>query len=401
MTTARRLSNQTALTLTVVGTAYLIFIFLGLPDGLLGVAWPSIRSAFGLAQGQMGVLLLASTSGFLITSFGTGRLISTFGIVAMLVAACVVRGAALAAMGISPTFWAMIAAAFCFGIASGAIDAGLNTYFAMNLSPRLMNWLHASFGLGATIGPILMTTLFSLGLAWRWGYVIVGVLQAALALVVIARAGDWQARAATGTYSQDGQSPVRENYRSTLRRPIVWVSILLFLFYAGMEVTAGNWSYSLFTEERGVSIAVAGFWVSVYWLSFTAGRIVFGFFADRLNVSHAIRSMLLIGAGATLLLWWNPVNWVGFVGLAIFGFAMAPIFPLLVSETPARLGAADATNAIGFQVGAASLGIALLPGLAGVLAENVSLAIIPPFMLICVIIIILLHEVAVRGHPSA
>ncbi|MBK8045684.1 MAG: MFS transporter [Anaerolineales bacterium] len=246
-TTDQRRPNLTAITLAVVVTAYAIFIVLGMPDGMLGVAWPSMRATFDLAQSQMGLLLLASTVGFLITSFGVGRLFSAFGVVGVLIVATIVRGAGLVSIGLAPEAWALFLSAFVFGLGSGAIDAGLNTYFAMNLSPRLMNWLHAFFGVGATLGPILMTAVLSLGAAWRWGYVIVGVVQAALAIAIFAKAGAWKARAETGTYAAESKVTKQKSYGATLRRPIVWLNIALFFFYAGLEVTAGNWSYSIFT----------------------------------------------------------------------------------------------------------------------------------------------------------
>ncbi|MBK8045683.1 MAG: MFS transporter [Anaerolineales bacterium] len=148
-------------------------------------------------------------------------------------------------------------------------------------------------------------------------------------------------------------------------------------------------------------MTLAGFWTSFYWASFTFGRFFFGFIADRVNVVNTVRLMLIIALISAALMWWNPVNWVGFIGLAILGFAMAPVFPLLISDTPARLGVADATNAIGFQVGAASFGIAILPGFAGVLAERVSLEAIPPFMVFAFILLIAMYEIAERGTARA
>jgi fucose permease len=392
-------SAQMSTMLVVVVTAYLIFIFLGIPDGMLGVAWPSMRANFGVDLGQMGVLLMASTVGFLITSFSVGRLIARLGIVGLLMIAVVVRGAALLGMGLSPEWWVLVAAAFCFGIGSGAIDASMNTYFAMNLSPRLMNWLHASFGLGATLGPILMTALLSAGFIWRAGYITVGLLQAALAILIFLRADAWEMRSeASGEVGRP--TLAHKSYASTLRRPLVWVNIALFLVYAGTEVTAGNWSYTIFTESRGIPVTVAGFWASLFWGSFTIGRFLFGLIADRVNVTNAIRVMILLALAGALMIWWNPVDWVSFAGLVIMGFAAAPIFPLLVSSTPARLGVADAANAIGFQVGAASLGIALLPGLAGVMAQGMGLEVIPPFMAFTTLLMLVLHEIAVRGKTE-
>jgi fucose permease len=379
--------------------AYAIFIVLGVPDGMLGVAWPSMQTTFGVALGQMGVLLLATTAGFIITSFSAGRLITRLGIARLLLISLLVRGASLAGIGLAPNWWLLIGAAFCFGVGSGAIDAGMNTYFAMNLSPRLMNWLHASFGLGATLGPLLMTTLLSAGLVWRWGYIILAFAHLVLALWVLLRADAWQPRTDTQATSHP-QPAVQKSYLATLSRPIVWVNIALFFFYTGTEVTAGNWSYTLFTAGRGVPVAVAGFWAAFYWGSFTFGRFVFGIIADRVNVVHAVRIMILLAITGAALMWWNPIDWVSFAGLALLGFALAPVFPLLISSTPTRLGLADATNAIGFQVGAASFGIAILPGLAGAIAERTSIEIIPPFLMTTGAIMFVLHEIAVRGQPE-
>lgn len=394
---AARNAQVARATLIVATTAFIIYVFLGIPDGMLGVAWPSMRQNFGVGQGQMGILLLASTIGFMLTSFAAGRLISWLGIVNLLILACVVRGGGLVGMAFAPDWWTLVAIAFLYGVGSGAIDAGLNTYFAVNLSPRLMNWLHASFGLGATIGPILMTALISSGLVWRWGYALVGIGQALLAILIIVRATDWRVVAHATAADRAGHPALpHRSLASTLARPLVWANIGIFFFVAGVEATAGNWSFTLFTESRGVAVAVAGFWTSFYWASFTLGRFLFGFIADRVNVVNALRLLLGVAVAAGLFLWWNPANWVGFLALAVLGFALAPIFPLLVSSTPQRVGVADATNAVGFQVAAASLGIAILPGVAGILTQRISPVVIPPYMILCTLALIGLYELAVR-----
>lgn len=384
--------------LIVIITAYLIFIILGVPDGMLGVAWPSMMKEFGVQNAQMGTMLLASTIGFLLTSFNTGRLVRWFGMSTLLVSSSVVRAVGLLGIALAPQWLVLVGAAFIFGLGSGAIDGGMNTYFAMKVrSARLMNWLHASFGLGATIGPIMLTALFGLGVIWRWGYVIVALLQLAMGLLVFLRAGDWQLRVAEE--ESDGQA-TRHSTRATLARPIVWVNIAIFFFYAGIEVTAGNWSYSLFTESRGVAPEVAGLLTGLYWGSFTAGRFFFGIVANRFAVVPTIRAMAVTSVVAAALITWNPVNWVSFAGLLILGFALAPVFPLLMTATPQRLGNADANNAIGFQVAAASFGIGVLPGLAGALADRTSLEIVGPFMVAGLVAMTLLHEVAVRYHQE-
>lgn len=380
----------------LVATAYVIFIVLGFPDGMLGVAWPSMMQQFQLQNAQMGTMLLVATTGFLLTSFNSGRLIGWFGIARLLVVSCIVRGVGLLGIALAPDWSLLVAAAFLFGVGSGAIDGGMNTFFAMRVrSPRLMNWLHASFGLGATVGPILLTSLFSLGLTWRWGYVLVATLQVLVGLVVLLRAGEWQMRAEEALAAG---APQRSTL-ATLARPIVWINIAIFFFYAGIEVTAGNWSYSLFTEVRGVSPELAGLLSSLYWGSFTVGRIFFGVVADRFSAISTVRAMGIMAFVAALLLWWNPINWVGFAGLLLLGFALAPVFPLLMTATPSRLGNADANNAIGFQVAAASFGIGVLPGLAGALADYSTLEAVTLFMVVGLLLVAILHELAVR-HPA-
>ena len=392
--TTRRASSSSVL--IVIVTAYLIFIVLGFPDGMLGIAWPSVMDTFRLQNAQMGTLLLTTTLGFLVTSFNVGRLISRFGITKLLIASNILRAAGLLGIALAPEWPLLVASAFFFGLGSGAIDGGLNTYFAMNLpSPRLMNWLHASFGLGATIGPIMLTALLSMGGVWRWGYMIVAAVQVGMGVLVWARASAWQAR--TDIPAVEVTTTHRSS-RATLSRPIVWANIAIFFCYAGIEVTAGNWSYSLFTEARGIAVAVAGFWASLYWGSFTLGRFFFGIVADRFAVIPTVRAMSLTAIAAALCIWWNPVDWVSFGALIVLGFALAPVFPLLITATPLRLGSGDANNAIGFQVAAASLGIGLLPGLAGFLADRFSLEIVGPFMVTGLIVMAILHEIAVRHH---
>lgn len=385
--------------LTIIMIAYLIFVVLGFPDGMLGVAWPSMMADFGVQNAQMGTMLLAATIGFLLTSFNTGRLMRWFDVSTLLMVSSVVRALGLLGIALAPQWLALVVAAFVFGVGSGAIDGGMNTFFAMRVrSPRLMNWLHASFGLGATIAPILLTALFSLGVAWRWGYVIVALLQLGVGAVIVLCAGDWRMEIAENATQA---STTRRRTRATLMRPIVWVNIAIFFCYAGMEVTAGNWSYSVFTEMRKVAPEVAGLMTGLYWGSFTVGRIFFGIVANRFAVIPTIRAMAVTGVVAAALFWWNPINWVGFAGLLILGFALAPVFPLLMTATPLRLGNADANNAIGFQVAAASFGIGVLPGLAGALADRVGLEIVGPFMVAGLLLMTVLHEVAVQSHHES
>lgn len=382
-----------------IGLAYSGFIVLGLSSGLLGVAWPSIRGEFQLSLDAVGALLIAMTVGSLLSSFSSGPVVSCIGAGSLLLAASVMTGAGLLGYSLAPTWWAMVLFGLLSGMGSGAIDSGLNTYFASNHSASLMNWLHASFGLGATLGPLVMTTVLNLGQSWRWGYVVAGVLQGLLALGFGLTLDQWRLAGAEPPGASPASPAGGVRAGDTLSLPAVWTGVALFFVLTGVETTAGQWSYTLFIEGRGVVPSTAGLWVSVYWGSLTVGRIVFGFVVDRLGVVSSLRGCMLGVMLGSALIWWNMTDLLGFLGLALIGFALAPLFPLLVLYTPKRLGAAHASNAIGFQVAAAGLGLALLPGLAGVLADSLGLESIGPFLLIASVAMFLLHEVIVSRKP--
>lgn len=385
--------------LLVIALSYVAFVVLGIPDGMAGVAFPSMRTEFGLGLQAFGWLFVASTTGYLISSMLVGRLLIRFPMSTVLVFAAIVRSIALMGYVVMPTWMLVVSSALLVGFASGMIDAGLNTWFAMRFSPRAMNWLHASFGLGAMLGPIILGIVLSGALTWRWGYAVIVVLQLIVAMLVFVTRRFWGIPPTVGV-AQEGEAPRRKITASeTLKHAAVWLGIAVFFVYTGAELAAGNWSFTLFTEGRGVSAAQASLWVSIYWATFTLGRILFGVFTFK-SISNVLRICLLVAVGATIAYAWAPGAYSGFIGLAVLGFAVAPVFPLLVSETPMRLGAGFAQHAIGYQVGAAGLGGALIPTVAGFLAERISLEAIPVYLVILMVLLVFLHEAMVRTHIS-
>jgi fucose permease len=326
-----------------------------------------MQITFGLRASALGVFLLAGTTGALFTSFNSGWITQRLGIGKTLTIAFVLRGSALIGIMIFPRWELMVVSAFFLGMGAGSIDAGLNTFIATFNNNRLMNWLHGCFGIGALTGPLMMSALFSADLSWRIGYGVVGVLHLFLAVLF------WTTRALWIVPHDDELS--HESARNisplkTFRLPIVWVGIAIFMLYAGLEVSAGNWSFSLFTIGRGIEPGSAALWVSLYWGSFTFGRFFFGALGDRLTISTQIRGALAGAIFATLLIWLNPTPLIGLLGLGLLGFCLAPAFPVLIGATPKRVGKKHAANAIGFQVGAAGIGVGVLPWLAGLLVEN-------------------------------
>lgn len=365
--------------------SFIAFISLGLPDGLLGVAWPSIRETFSLRLDALGILLVASTSGYITSSFLSGKLIAKLGVGGTLAASCFLTGAGLIGYTLVPAWWMMVLLGVVAGLGAGAIDAGLNTYIASHFGEGLMQWLHASFGVGVTLGPLIMTAGLNWYNDWHWGYQNVGTAQILLAGCFLFTLRMWQ-RTPELPHEEEKKEMRLTDYNTpigeTLRQSSVWMSLLMFFIYTGIEVSFGSWTYSLLTLSRNVPTEVAGLWSGSYWATFTLGRILAGLLTRRLGVKNLLVLGQVAAACGAVLLWWNPFPTASIIAVSIIGFALAPIFPALVSLTSLRVGDHHAANTIGMQISAAGFGAAVIPGLAGVLAENISLEAIPVYLTI-------------------
>ncbi|MBI2332698.1 MAG: MFS transporter [Chloroflexi bacterium] len=364
--------------------SFIAFISLGLPDGLLGVAWPSIRETFSLRLDALGMLLIASTSGYITSSFLSGKLIAKLGVGGTLAASCFLTGAGLIGYTLVPAWWMMVLLGTVAGLGAGAIDAGLNTYIASHFGEGLMQWLHASFGVGVTLGPLIMTAGLNWFNNWHWGYQNVGTAQIFLAVCFLFTIRMWQQTPELPHEEKkemritDYKTPIGE----TLKHPTVWMSLLLFFIYTGVETSFGSWTYSLLTLSRNVPTQLAGLWAGSYWATFTLGRILAGVFARYIGVKTLLAGGMATALTGSILLWWNPFPTASIIAVSMIGFALAPIFPGLVSTTGPRVGNHHAANTIGMQISAAGLGGAVIPGLAGVLAQNISLEAIPIYLIV-------------------
>ncbi len=368
--------------LGVILLAYVAFIALGLPDGLLGVGWPSIRADFSVPLDAIGLFLTASVVGYMTSSFLSGVLLARLGVGRMLAASCFLTGVTLISYTLVPHWGMMVALGVFAGLGAGAIDAGLNTYVATHFGEGLMQWLHASWGIGVTIGPLLMTFGLATLSTWRFAYRAVGVFQIALAACFVLTLAMWNnqraaASSAAETRLTDYQTPMRE----TVRQVHVWLSILLFFLYVGAEMALGTWTYTLLTESRGVDQALAGFFAGSYWLTFTIGRILAGAVAHRIGVDRLVLGGLVGALLGSVLLIWNPSELANVVAVAIIGLSIAPIFPGMMSGTRTRVGDRHAANTIGMQMAATGFGTVVIPGLMGVLARQISLEVIPVCLL--------------------
>lgn len=378
--------------LLLIGLAYVSFISLGMPDGLLGVAWPSIRSHFGIPIDSLGALLVMFTAGYLLSSFTSGRLLARISVGTLLALSCLATAVSLAGYAVAPAWHAVVGLGALAGLGAGAIDAGLNTYAARHFSARVVNWLHAFYGVGATIGPLVMTAVLGAGYGWQRGYLIVAVWQLILAICFALTRDKWK----TNPIVEPGKAATRSrevSSISTLRLPVMWMSIAVFFIYTGLEAAAGAWAYSLFTESRAVPAMTAGLWVSIYWANLTLGRFLSGVVVGFAPLPLLLRfSIIGIAAGAGLI-WLNFSGLANFLGLALMGLMSAPVFPTLIATTPARLGEAHTSNGVGFQIAAAVLGQSLVPAAVGVLAAKFDLEIVGPALFACAVLLFAFFEV--------
>lgn len=386
---------------SLLALAFGSFIVLGLPDGMLAVAWPSMSNNFGVPLGTLGVLLTGFTVGYVGASLLLGTLIGRIGYARVLIASLIALALSGVAYVVSPRWIFMVFAAAVMGVGAGLLDGGLNAFGAHRFRPRDLNWLHAAYGIGATTGPFVMTPLVVAGASWRWGYLLFVVLATVGIVLFIRRRDAWtidpkeQSEEGSEEKTPEEQSPVAR------QRAIFAVSVVMFFLYTGMEVVAGQWAFSLLTISRHVPIARAGTAVAIYYGSITVGRIAFGFITERLAPTRLLRLVLTGALLGTVMIWIPRPSVIAPIGLALLGFSLAPVFPMLVGQTPKRVGRRFASHMIGIQIAAANLGAVSFVGLTGIGVELWSLEIVGPVLVGAALGVTVLHELLLHLAPVA
>jgi fucose permease len=389
--------------------AALAFISLGLPDGLLGVAWPSIRAYFGRDVEALGALIVAATCGYVASSFSSGRLLRHINVGTVLALSCLLTAGGLVGYASTAHWPVMVVLGVLLGMGGGAIDSSLNAYAATHHGARTLNWLHACYGIGAATGPLIMTAVLGRALPWQRGYAIVGVAQLVLAACFAATVSWWDR---PGEEAEAPAPPAFATIRATLRLPATTLAIAAFFVYAGVEASTGVWTFTLLTEARGVDSAEAGWVVSLFWGGLTGSRLVAAFVAARVPPRTLLWIALAGVLLGTVLVWLDLSARLTYAGILLAGWACGPIFPTLVAMTPGRLGAEHAANAVGFQIAAAALGLSLLPALVGIAAGAFGVPMIAPLLVLqalaLMVVYLMLERVAITsskptdaGLPSA
>jgi fucose permease len=336
------------------------FVVLGLPTGMLGIAWPSIRAALDAPLAGLGVLLAAMT----LTQFGSsglsGLVRERFGTIALLLVPTVLAAGGLALFAVAESWPVMIAAAAILGAGLGLLDAAVNMEAALKRGVRFMGALHASWALGATLGPVLIGTVLVATGSWRLGYVV-----AALAFVALAVA-TYFARGDIGTAPEQDDAPV---VTASARRTIVAGMALLFV-YVGIELGAGQWSFTRLTADGALTDTIAGLAVFLYWSALAAGRIGLALFGDRIRAARLFDLSVGGALVSAVAFWLLPPPVAALVALPCIGASLSVFVPLLLYLTPRRVGRAAAPRAIGYQVAAGMIGGAVLPAGIGVVMQS-------------------------------
>ncbi|HVZ79437.1 MAG TPA: MFS transporter [bacterium] len=376
-------------------------------DGMFGVAWPTMRQGFGVPIDAIGLAMAFGTTGYLLCSFFVGRLLARFAVHHLLAFSCTLVGLSFLGNCLVPSWTWFAALGLTVGFGAGGIDAGLNTYVALRLGEREMHWLHACYGLGATLGPWFMTAILNAFGDWRPAYWIMGPLQLAIAGAYVLTGPKWKKFDRGGGKGSQGREPARRKLTGhrtpmgeTLRHGPSWAGMLLFFLYSGAEVGLGLWSYTILTESRGVATTLAGILMGGFFGFFTVGRILSGFFIKKISTRRLLLGSLFLALAGAILLWANLGPLPSFVSIILTGFVIAPVFPCLVSSTQARVGARHAGNTIGMQMAAAGTGAAALPSLMGVLARRVSLEAIPVVIVALFALILGLFFLATRKEEK-
>lgn len=371
--------------LFLIIVTYLAFISLGLPDGLLGIAWPFMSSKYDVPLDALGILLIGFTCGYLSTSSISGKILKVLSLGMILTISCLVTGLSLLTYAYSPNWYLIIVASFFLGSGGGAIDSSINTFAAARYKPSTINWLHAFYGIGATTGPLLVTVMLANNFQWFHGYIIVALIQISLSVLFYFTRKNWIVT------SEEKDDHSGAGYFHTLKQPVVWLNVLIFFLYTGIEQGFGQWIFSILTKSRGVNEETAGFYTSAYWASLTAGRIVFGIILTKIPVSRVLNGAFVGIVAGTVLVTLNINEFLSLTGILILGFANAPVFPSLISITADRVGKEHTGTAIGLQISLAMIGASVVPGFAGLLSDRFGLEVIPEIFSIASLVLMVLY----------
>lgn len=381
---------MTSLLLAVI---YLAFIGLGLPDSLLGAAWPMIYPQFGVPVSSMGLISMIISAGTILSSLNSSRLTRALGAGKVTLLSTALTAIALLGFGMSRSLWQLCFWAVPYGLGAGSVDAALNNYVALHYASRHMSWLHCMWGVGTIVGPSLMSAALTGGHGWSGGYLLTALVQGLIVAVLLLSLPLW-GRPTSGNGSETETAAL--SLREVLTIPGAKEVMLCFFGYCALESTAGLWAASYLTLARDIPAETAAGFAALFYLGITAGRAVSGWIAPHLGDDGMIRLGLWgIGLGLAALLLPGPAA-VSLAGLVIIGLGCAPIYPSIIHSTPAHFGAHRSQAVIGVQMASAYVGSMAMPPLFGLMARQITPALFPFYLLVLLGLMAWMHHRLVR-----
>jgi fucose permease len=390
----------------LVPVIYIAFISLGLPDSVFGVAWPTMRPQLGAPLEAAGLVAIILTSCSALSSIASGWVNRRFGTGRVVLASSLLTSLGLFGYSLAPSYAWVLVAALPLGFGQGAVDASLNGYVAAHYSSRTMNWLHACWGVGATIGPLIMTAVLASGSSWRHGYQLISAIQAALAILFLATLGLWSRAASSPERAGEEGDAEGEARKEAERRasgaapkihgmnhPEPWIQIAMYALYCACEYCVGIWTASMLVESRHQAADRVGSWVSLYYGGIMVGRVLTGLVSNKLGNRFMVRLGIGISFVGAALLCVSALPWLALPGLLLIGLGFAPIYPCLMHETPERFDRQTYQTVIGYQMAAANIGGSVVPALVGLVASALSLEVLGPFVLIFIALLAGLGEI--------
>ena len=373
---------------------YLAFISLGLPDSLLGSAWPSMYPALGVPVSYAGLISMIISFGTIVSSLNSDRLTRALGTGKVTAFSVGLTAAALFGFSISTQFWMLCLWAVPYGLGAGSVDAALNNYVALHYESRHMSWLHCMWGIGTMVSPMVMGRVLAGGGPWTAGYRYIALFQIALTAVLFLSLPLWQKR--TDETAEGGTAPQALSLGQVFRLPGAKEVMLCFFCYCALETTAGLWASSYLTLTRGVAADTAASFASLFYIGITAGRAACGFLTLKLSDTQMIRlgqGVLAVGVAALLV---PGPQLLALAGLVLVGVGCAPIYPSIIHATPDHFGADRSQAVIGIQMASAYVGNLVMPPLFGLLANNITPALFPFYLLALLVLMVFMHEQLVR-----
>ena len=370
---------------------YISFISLGLPDGLLGSAWPSMYAGLAVPVSFAGIVSMIISCGTIVSALFSERIVKKLGTGAVTAISVATTAVALLGFSTSTHFWQLCLWGVPYGLGAGSVDAALNNYVAIHYKSRHMSWLHCFWGVGCSVGPYVMSYFLLNGQSWSKGYFSVFVLQIVLTAVLVFSLPLWKKKSAE-ICVENSESGKLLGLKRTIAIPGVKEMMITFLCYCAIEQTSSLWAVSYIVFEKGISAQKAAGLGSIFFLGITVGRFISGLLTEKFNDKQMVRlGLSILGLGIVFLL--LPFGNIGaIIGLSLIGLGCAPIYPCLIHSTPLRFGAERSQAVIGVQMASAYVGSTLMPPIFGFVADNISLSLLPPFLAVLLILMFAFSE---------